>query len=190
MPKLLIISQEERRTAGLAEHYVGIAVSIDVRKGTAPAHDRLEQVGSRLLRRHRDKAWARLRARVPEQLRRLRVSLALLKFANLGFEVAVGRQQIQASVQVVIEEEDAKQSLQGIVLAGPFIAMGTTFDNGSCIHVINSLLTAEMKEDYSSDKVLRLEDASCTSSINDKVAHDLSRMSSRKILPTKKVLSR
>src|SRR5205823_6795131 len=48
------------------------------------------------------------RARVPEKLGGLSIGLALLDFADLLFQMAVGREQIEPSVKIVIEEENTE----------------------------------------------------------------------------------
>ena len=45
---------------------------------------------------------------VPEELRRLLVGLAGLDLGDLGLEVAVGREQVEPAVEVVVEEEQAE----------------------------------------------------------------------------------
>ena len=103
----------KRRAAHLGQHDVEIAVAVNVGKGRAAADDRLEQIAARLLRRITAmKPPPSALTGVPEQLRRLRVGLALLDLADLLLQVAVGRQQIQPAVQIVIEKEHAELEQQ------------------------------------------------------------------------------
>jgi hypothetical protein len=47
-------------------------------------------------------------AKIPEQVRRLCVAHALLHFFDLVFNMAVGDQDIEPAIVVVVEEETAK----------------------------------------------------------------------------------
>ena len=51
---------------------------------------------------------AAVRAGIPEELRGLRVGLAFLNLADLLLEVAIGGEQIQPAIEIVVEEEHAE----------------------------------------------------------------------------------
>ena len=103
----LVVAQQARRPFHRCQHEVEIAVAVDVGDRRAARHHRPGEI-ARTVRRHGDEARAAAAAGVPEQARRLRVVLARLHLVDLVFDVAVGRQQIQAAVQVVVEKQHAE----------------------------------------------------------------------------------
>src|SRR6266446_5706332 len=108
MVKLLIVAQEQRRAVDLGHDDVEVAVAIDVGEGGAAADDGFEDIAAAFLRGHRHETHALTGAAVPKKLRRLAIRLAGMDFLDFLFDVAVGRQDVEAAIQVVIEEEQAE----------------------------------------------------------------------------------
>ena len=100
----------------LREGHVEVAVTVDVRIGRAATNDRLEQIRPGFRAIHSGKtAHRRCAAAIPEQLRRLRVRLAFLHLGNLLLEMAVGRQQVEPAVEIVVKKEQPKLQQQPAV---------------------------------------------------------------------------
>ena len=110
---LLVVAQQHGRSPGRREHQVEVAVAVDVRRGAAASHDRLEEVGAGGF--GADGLEPRV-AGVPEQLGGLTVPLPMLDLGDLLLEVAVDREQVETPVEVVVEEQDADLER---VAAGP-----------------------------------------------------------------------
>ena len=87
---------------------VEVAVAVDVGVGRAAADDRLEQVRTGVLGLDQHVKVSPGLARVPEKLHGLLVGFAGLHLGDLGLEMAVGREQVEAAVEVVVEEEQAE----------------------------------------------------------------------------------
>jgi hypothetical protein len=103
---LAIVAQEQGRTVRLGDGHVEIAVTIDVRESGTPPNDGFEQVSAGVLRGHNGKGCPAAGAVVPEQLGRLGIPLALLDFRNLLIEMPVDTQQVEAAIQIIVEEKD------------------------------------------------------------------------------------
>src|SRR5882724_13179733 len=82
MPQLLLVAQQQWRSAYLRQHDVQIPIAVNVAVGRASPDYRLEQILTTPGRRHRAEAAAAPLAGIPEQLRGLAVLLAVLDFAN------------------------------------------------------------------------------------------------------------
>src|SRR5262249_40404619 len=95
---------EQRRSLRLEQENVEIAVAVDIGVGRAASDDRLEQARAGLFGRDQGKAGAI----IPEELGGLPIFLACLDLADFLFQMAVGGQQIQPAVEVVIEEEQTE----------------------------------------------------------------------------------
>ena len=107
VPSLQVVAEEARRAFHGGQHQIQISVAVDVGEGRAAGDHRAEQVAGGIGRdRHEAAAGA---ARVPEETCRLRVLLAGLHFVDLVFDVAVGRQQIEPAIEIVVEEQHAKR---------------------------------------------------------------------------------
>src|SRR5438132_5878658 len=108
MVQMLIVAQQKRRTADLGQHHIQIAIAIDIRKGGAAAHYRFEKVLSGVLFSHGHKARAAGSTCIPEELGRLSISLALLNFTDLLFQMPISSEQVEPPIQVVVEKEHAE----------------------------------------------------------------------------------
>src|SRR6266542_246114 len=106
--KLLIVAQQQRRAVDLCQHNIKVTVAVDVRVCGAAADDRLDQRGTALFGGHHEKTAPCRTAGIPKKLRRLAVMLAGLNFVNFLLEMTVDTEQIQPSIQIVIEKENAK----------------------------------------------------------------------------------
>ena len=115
MAGFLVVAQQERRAVVLGQHYVQIAVPVEIEVGTAPADDRLEQVRAARRGGHRLEDFTG----VPEQLCGLFVGLVRLQLGDVRVDVAVGREDVEPAVEVVVEEEGAELERP---LARPFEA--------------------------------------------------------------------
>src|SRR5215510_14626980 len=98
--ELLVVAQKQGRTVRLGQDDIEIAIAVDIGESGAAADDGLEEIGSGLVGSgHGESA-----AVVPEELGRLLISLACLDFADLLLEMSVGGQQVEAAIQIVVEE--------------------------------------------------------------------------------------
>src|ERR1043166_6986013 len=105
MTERLIIAQQKRWAIDLAEDHIQVAVAVDVRERRAAPDDWFEEVRSGFLGRDIEEARAVSRTGIPEKLSGLRIALAALDFADLLFKMAIGAEQIQPAIQVIVEKE-------------------------------------------------------------------------------------
>src|SRR5213082_1089020 len=99
----LVVPQQQRRAVHLGQYHVEVAITVNVGERGAAAHDGLEQIAPTSFWRNADESAGICCAAIPEELGGLRVALALLDFANLFFQMAVGREQIEPAIKVVIK---------------------------------------------------------------------------------------
>src|SRR6266850_381585 len=106
MFQCLVVAQEQGRPVDLRQHHVEIAIAINISERGAASYDRLEEILARLRAADGNEGCATRRAGVPKELRGLGVTLALLNLADRLFEVAVGCQQIEPPIEIVIKKEN------------------------------------------------------------------------------------
>src|SRR6185503_9373376 len=102
------VSQHERRSTGLRKDDIEVTVVVEVTKSGAAANYRFQDGAASAGFGYQGEPRAVRRAGVPEQLRRLRIALALLDFADLFFQMAVDGEQVEPPIQVVVEKEHAE----------------------------------------------------------------------------------
>src|SRR5690606_33800286 len=103
----LVVAEEERPSPHLGDQEIEVSDGVDVRVRRATPHHRTRAIARALLG-GRDERRVMLGPGVPEDLRRLLVALARLDLVDLLLEVAVGLEEIGPTVEVDIEEEEAK----------------------------------------------------------------------------------
>src|SRR5262249_48737626 len=103
-----VVAKQPCWSAIACQHYIERAVAVDVGVGRAAADHRLEQGLASVSGLDLLEGALLVQASVPEKLRRLSVALPRLRLGDLRLEVAIGRQQVEAAVQVVVEEEGAE----------------------------------------------------------------------------------
>src|SRR6267142_2131374 len=108
----LVVAQQMRCFADLSDDNIEIAIAVDVGERRAASDQRLEEIAAAFFGWNYDETTSASLAGVPKQLGRLRVTLAFLNFADLRLQMPVGGEQIQAPVQVIIEEEQAELQQQ------------------------------------------------------------------------------
>ena len=107
MPQLLVVSKKKRTIPRLGHDEIEIPIGIDVSIRCPTTHDRSDEVSSGF--RWNDlEAGCLIRPLIPEQLPRLTILLARLDLADLLFEVSIGLEEIEPTIEVVVEEEQAK----------------------------------------------------------------------------------
>src|SRR5262249_52416694 len=104
---LALVAQQPRGSIVCGQHNVEAARTGEIAEGAPTANKRAEQVGTGLCLCNWLEA-ARLVARVPEELGRLRVGVVLLDLVDIGFKVAVAGKQVGPAVEIVIEEKRAE----------------------------------------------------------------------------------
>src|SRR5437016_351910 len=108
MAKPLIVAQQQRRTAGLRHHYIQIAITIDIRKCGPATYDRLDQIRAALVCGHSFEAHAVLVAAIPEKLGRLTILLQRIHSVDFRLQMAIRREHIQSTIEVVIEKKQTE----------------------------------------------------------------------------------
>ena len=103
-----VVAEEHRRSAVGGHQEVEIAVVVDVGIGRAAPHARRAEVGSDRLRSLDELAFAL----IVKQVRRLGVLDALLNALDLVFDMAVGDEDVEPAIEVVVEEERRKAQRQ------------------------------------------------------------------------------
>ncbi len=93
----------------MGEEQVFVAVAIEIGLRTATAHDRREQGAARLFGPHRHEARS---TGIPKQLGRLTVLLAGLDLGDFFLQMAVDADQVEAPIEVPVEEHHAKLQRQ------------------------------------------------------------------------------
>src|ERR1043165_3840553 len=113
----LIVAQKQRWTADLSQHDVQVAIPINVRKRGATAYDRLEKIRAAFGLGHGFKTHALFVAAIPEQLSGLTILLERIDAVYFRFQMAIGGENVQPAIEVVIEKEQAE--LQQFLAPGP-----------------------------------------------------------------------
>src|SRR5439155_22978225 len=96
-----------RRPRDGGEDDVEVAVAIDVGDGGTARDHGPQEIGRATEDRLRECATA-CRPGVPEQVRRLSVALARLNLLDLFFDVTVCGQEVEAAIEIVVEEQHAE----------------------------------------------------------------------------------
>jgi len=103
------VAQQYGTAAVLGNGNIEITIAIDVGIGGTTTDHRMRDVARRL---HLLKAVAAGITAVPEQLRGLGVGLAGLHKVDIGLQMAVGLEQVEPAVEVVVEEEQPEGQCQ------------------------------------------------------------------------------
>ncbi|MFM1942444.1 MAG: hypothetical protein RI897_1426 [Verrucomicrobiota bacterium] len=125
MVEVLVVAEEEGRAVDLGEDDVEVAVEVEVSVGGAASDDRGEEVCSGFGAGDGEEAGVGGGAvGVPEELGGLGVVLVGGDLFDIGFDVAVGGEEVEPAIEVVVEEEDAEREGH---LAGGADALGEGF---------------------------------------------------------------
>ena len=109
MTQLLVVAEQPRRAVDLGQHDIEVTIAVQIGEGRAAADNGFEKVPAAFFRGDRHEASLRIdSASVPEELGGLAILLAGLGFFDVLVEMAVGGQQIEPAVQIVVEKKDAK----------------------------------------------------------------------------------
>ena len=107
MSRCLIIAQQEGWSAILGDHHVEITIAVYISIAGAAPHQGCPKI-TVAPNGLDQKTGPAIVATVPEQLRGLAVMLAALYLVDFSLQVAIGLQKIQAAVEIVVEEKQAK----------------------------------------------------------------------------------
>ena len=108
MSELLVVSQQPRSASDRGDQQVEVSVAVDIGEAGASSDHRIDEVLAALIRFECHEFVVVLGSAVPEQLRRLLVVLARLHQVDVGFEVSIGGEDIESSIEIAVEEEDTE----------------------------------------------------------------------------------
>ena len=111
VPRGLIIAEKARLRSTGGDDQVGVAVAVDVGRRHPPTDERTVEVAPHEVGRRRPKFGRLADAAVPEQLRRLLVELRLLDLVDVLLEMAVGGEDVEATIEIDIGKENAEGQL-------------------------------------------------------------------------------
>src|SRR5258706_6601798 len=107
--KALLVAEEHRGAVDLGHEDVEVDVAVNIRKSGAAADDGLEQVIAAFADRNRDETLSRAFApRVPKELGGLAITFAGTDGSDLFLNVAIDAEEVEPTVEVIIEEENAE----------------------------------------------------------------------------------
>lgn len=104
----LVVAEEDGRAIDLREDDIEVAIAIDVSVGGPAPGDGAEEIRANLGFGGGEELVLAAAALIPEKLGGLAVVLMGLVFLNIGIEMSVGGKDIEPSVEIAIEEKEAK----------------------------------------------------------------------------------
>ena len=106
VPQGLVIAEQQRGPMDLGHDHVEVSVPIKICIGRSSTYDGLEEVFTGFGSRGADERL--IASTVPEELGRLPVVDIGLHLLDVIFDVSIGGQDIEPSIQVIVEKEETK----------------------------------------------------------------------------------
>src|SRR5262245_39052391 len=96
MVQALFVAKQMSRAMDLRDDHIQVAVSVNIGVGRTAPGQRLVKLRATVLRRHQaETAFLEFFATVPEQLRRLLVTLIRPHLLNVWLDMTVGREEVE-----------------------------------------------------------------------------------------------